>query len=107
LSKIIRPTKEPVMTDEQTPALDLETERSLDTQCLVLELAGQTWHVPFDTLPAIPRVGEKIRLADGRTGHVTEVEYEFAPEAAPVALARALPATASYARPLRIILRVS
>jgi hypothetical protein len=95
------------MTDQQNPGMDPETERSLDAQCLVLELAGQTWHVPFDTLPAIPRVGEKIRLADGRTGQVAEVEYEFAPEAAPVALARAMPATASYARPVRIVIRLA
>jgi hypothetical protein len=88
-------------------ALDFETERNLNAECLVLEMAGQTWHVPFDTLQAIPRVGEKIRLASGSVGKVAEVEYEFAPETAPVELAREMPAGASYARPVRILLRMS
>jgi len=95
------------MSDEQKPDLNPEAERSLDAQCLVLETAGQTWRIPFNTLPAIPRVGEKIHLADGPTGQVTEVEYEFAPEAAPVAVARTLPAAASYAGLVRIIIRLS
>ena len=95
------------MTVPQPPGMDPATERSLDAQCLVLERAGQTWYVPFDTLPAIPWVGEKIRLADGSTGQVTDVKYEFAPEAAPVALARALPAGVAYARAVRIIVRLT
>jgi hypothetical protein len=48
------------MTDPQKPGVDPDTERRLDAQCLVVEMAGQTWYVPFGTLPAIPRVGEKI-----------------------------------------------
>jgi hypothetical protein len=75
------------MNEQTEPTLDLETARSVDAQCLVLEMSGQTWHVPFDSLPAIPRVGEKIRLAGGSAGKVAEVEYEFAPEAAPVRVA--------------------
>ena len=94
------------MTYQQKPILDVETERSLDAQCLVVELAGQTWYVPFDTLPAIPRVGETIRL-NGNAGNVAEVEYEFAPEAAPVRVAREMPAGVSYARPVRIVIRLS
>jgi hypothetical protein len=95
------------MTDQKEPILDLETARSLDAQCLVLEMSEQTWHVPFDTLQAIPRVGEQIRLASGSAGKVAEVEYEFAPEAAPVRVAREMPAAASYARPVRIVIRLS
>ncbi|MBI3796908.1 MAG: hypothetical protein HY268_08065 [Deltaproteobacteria bacterium] len=95
------------MTDQKKPVLDLETERSVDAQCLVLEMSGQTWHVPFDTLPAIPRVGENIRLAGGSAGKVTEVEYEFAPKAPPITLARQMPAAVSYARPVRIVIRLS
>jgi hypothetical protein len=95
------------MTDQKEPILDLKTARSLDVQCLVLEMSEQTWHVPFDTLQAIPRVGEQIRLASGSAGKVAEVEYEFAPEAAPVRVAREMPAAASYARPVRIVIRLS
>ena len=95
------------MTDQKEPILDLRTARSVDAQCLVLERSEQTWHVPFDTLPVIPRVGEKIRLAGGSAGQVAEVEYEFAPEAAPVRVAREMPTTASYARPVRIVIRLS
>ena len=95
------------MTDQKKPVLDFETERSVDAQCLVLEMLGQTWHVPFDTLPAIPRVGEKIRLTGGSTGKVAEVEYEFAPEAAPIRVAREMPTAASYARPTRIVIRLA
>ena len=39
------------MPNLNTPRFDLETERSVDAQCLVVEMAGQTWHVPFDMLP--------------------------------------------------------
>lgn len=95
------------MTDKKKASLDSETERKLNAECLVLEMAGQTWHVPFDTLQAIPRVGEKISIASGSAGKVAEVEYEFAPETAPVELARQMPANASYARPVRILLRLS
>ena len=68
------------MADEKSEIMDSETERNLNAECLALEMAGQTWHVPFDTLQAIPRVGETIRLAGGSAGKVAEVEYEFAPE---------------------------
>jgi hypothetical protein len=95
------------MTDQPELLLDLETARSVDAQCLGVEMAGQTWHVPFDTLEALPRMGEKIRLAGGSTGTVAEVEYEFAPEAAPVRVARETPAAAAYARPVRIVIRLS
>ena len=95
------------MTDQKEPILDLETERSLNAQCLALEMPGQTWHVPFNSLQGIPRVGEKIRFAGGSSGKVAEVEYEFAPEeAAPVEVAREMPAAASYARPVRIVIRL-
>jgi hypothetical protein len=96
------------MTDQKEPILDLETERSLNAQCLALEMPGQTWHVPFNSLQGIPRVGEKIRFAGGSSGKVVEVEYEFAPEeAAPVEVAREMPDAASYARPVRIVIRLS
>jgi hypothetical protein len=54
----------------------------------------------------IPRVGEKIRLAGDGVGKVAEVEYEFAPEAAPVRVAREMPDAALYARPVRIVIRL-
>ena len=95
------------MTEQKESILDLETARSVDAQCLVVEMSEQTWHVPFDTLQAILRVGENIRLASGSAGQVVEVEYEFAPEAAPVRVAREMPAAASYARPVRIVIRLS
>ena len=96
------------MTDQKEPILDFETERSLNAKCLVLEMPGQTWHVPFNSLQGIPRVGEKIRFAGGTSGKVAEVEYEFAPEeAAPVEVAREMPDAASYARPIRIVIRLS
>jgi hypothetical protein len=92
---------------KKNKTMDLETERILDAECLVLEMAGKTWHVPFDTLQAIPRVGETIRLDGGSTGKVAEVEYEFAAEGPPIALAREMPAAASYAGPVRIVVRLS
>jgi hypothetical protein len=46
------------VADKKSKIMDSETERNLNAECLALEMAGQTWHVPFDTLRAIPRVGE-------------------------------------------------
>lgn len=95
------------MADKGSKIMDSETERNLNAECLALEMAGQTWHVPFDTLRAIPRVGETIRLAGGSAGKVAEVEYEFAPEGAPIRLAREMTADALYAGPVRIVIRLS
>jgi len=86
---------------------DLRTERSVDSECLVLEISRKTWRVPFDALQAIPRVGESIRLAGASAGKVAEVEYEFAPDAAPVRVAEEMPGDLSYARPVRIVIKVS
>lgn len=84
---------------------DLETERRIDTQCLILEMSGQTWRVPFDTLHCIPRVGENIRFGVGNSGVVSAVEYEFAPMPPPVELDREMPANFSYARPVRVVIK--
>jgi hypothetical protein len=86
---------------------DLKEERNLSSECLILEISGKTWHVPFDSLQAIPRVGETIRLAGGSAGKVSEVEYEFEPDAAPVRVAEQMPADLSYAKPVRIVVRLS
>jgi hypothetical protein len=95
------------VADKGSKIMDSETERNLNAECLALEMSGQTWHVPFDTLQAIPRVGETIRLAGKSTGKVAEVEYEFAPEGAPIRLASEMAAAALYARPVRIVIRLS
>lgn len=95
------------MADKKNKIMDLETEQDLNAECLVLEMAGQTWHVPFDSLQVIPRVGETIRLAGGSAGKVAEVEYEFATEGPPIELAREMPADALYADPIRIVVRLS
>lgn len=84
---------------------DLTTEPNIDTQCLILEMSGQTWHVPFDTLDYIPRVGENISIVAGKSGVVAKVEYEFAPTRPPVALDREMPDKLSYARPVRIVIK--
>lgn len=95
------------MADKKDKIMDSRTERNLNAECLVLEMSGQNWHVPFDSLQGIPRVGETIRLAGGRAGKVAEVEYEFAPEGAPVELAREMPTGVLYADPIRIVVRLS
>lgn len=95
------------MTTLNTPRLDVETQRDVDTQCLAVEMAGQTWHVPFDKLRMIPRVGETIRLIGGSAGKVVEVEYALVPEGAPVDVAREMPVGLSYARPVRIVIRLA
>jgi hypothetical protein len=95
------------VADQKNKMMDLETERNLNAECLVVEISGQTWHVPFDTLHGIPRVGETIRFAGGSSGKVAEVEYEFASEGPPIELARQMPADALYADPIRIVIRLS
>ena len=82
-------------------------DRSIEAECLVLEMSGQAWYVPFNTLRATPRVGESVRLGDGSVGKVAEIEYEFAPEPPPVEVAKEMPASVSYARLVRILIRVS
>jgi hypothetical protein len=91
------------MAAEESSAFD----RAVADRCLVLEIAGRSWFVPLDTILAVPRVGETIRIAGGDTGKVSQVDYEFAPEPAPVRMAEEMPSDRSYARPVRIIVRVS
>jgi|SRR4030095_214755 hypothetical protein len=54
----------------------------------VLGRSRGTWHVPFDTLPVIPRVGETICLPGGSASKVVEVDYELAHEGTPVDVAQ-------------------
>jgi len=58
------------MTSQNKPLLDLEPERRVDAQCLVLEMSGQTWHVPFDALTALP-----IRAYRRAVGRLTFVRW--------------------------------
>ena len=95
------------MVEAKQTIVDSETERDVDAQCLVLKMSGQTWYVPFDALLTIPRVGERINLTGSSTGKVTDVEYEFAPMATPVRVAREMPDAVSYARPVRIVVKLS
>jgi hypothetical protein len=82
-------------------------ETRLDSECLLLEISGQTWYVPFDTLEWIPRVGETIQVAGGNRGMVSEVEYEFAAQAPPVRVGEQMAGDRLYARPARILVKVS
>jgi hypothetical protein len=84
---------------------DLIAAPNIDTQCLILEMSGQTWHVPFDTLNYVPRLGETISFGAGNSGVVAKVEYEFAPTPPPVELDREMPANFSYARPVRVVIK--
>lgn len=84
-----------------------EAETRLDLECLLLEMSGQTWYVPFDTLEWIPRVGETIQLTGGNRGTVTQVEYEFEPEAPPVRVAEQMPLDRLYARPGRVLVKAA
>jgi len=82
-------------------------ETRLDSECLLLEISGQTWYVPFDTLEWIPRVGETIQVAGGNRGTVSVVEYEFAPQPPPVRVGEKMAGDRLYARPARILVKVS
>jgi hypothetical protein len=75
------------------------------SQWLILEMSGQTWHIPLDNLHMVPRVGDSIRFA-AKSGVVKEVEYELAPESPRVELGREMPANVSYARPVRVVIKV-
>jgi hypothetical protein len=81
--------------------------KRLDSEYLAMEISGETWHVEFDALRSIPRVGESIRLTGGKSGKVVDVEYEFSPQGAPNRLGEEMPTDQSYARPTRIVVRVS
>ena len=82
-----------------------EKDIRIDLECLLLESAGKTWYVPFEALEWIPRVGETIQVIGGSRGTVTQVQYEFTPEAAPVRVGKEMPADRLYARPGRILVK--
>jgi hypothetical protein len=84
-----------------------KTEIRLDSECLLLEISGQTWYVPFDTLEWIPRLGESIQVAGASRGKVAEVEYEFAPDTPPVRVGEKMSGDRLYARPMRIKIKVA
>lgn len=87
---------------------DPEKERRAASECLLLEISGQTWYVPFDSLKWVPRVGENVHITEGNRGKVAEVEYEFTPEAPPVRVGgEEMPSGLSYARPVRIVVKAT
>jgi len=88
-------------------SIDTMNKTAVESKCLAVEMSGQVWHVPMDTLSAIPRVGENIHLAGHGMAEVARIDYEFVPDAAPVRLAEEMPTDLSYARPTRIMLRLS
>lgn len=86
---------------------DLETERRANAECLLLELSGKTWYVPFEILDAVPRIGEKVQVADN-CGRVAEIEYEFTEVGPPTRMdGEEMPGGRSYARPVRVVIRAS
>lgn len=86
---------------------DSEAERRADGECLLVEISGKTWYLPFDMLEAIPRVGESIRVEDNR-GTVSEIEYEFRPVGPPARMGgEEMPRDRSYVSPVRIVVRAS
>lgn len=84
-----------------------ERDTRLDLECLLLEISGETWYVAFDTLEWIPRVGETIQVTGGSRGTVTQVEYEFMPESAPVQIGGEMPTDRLYARPSRVLVKTA
>jgi len=84
-----------------------KAETRLDLECLLLEMSGQTWYVPFDTLEWIPRVGETIQITGGNRGTVTQVEYEFTSEPPPVRVGEEMPPDRLYARPGRVLMKAA
>jgi hypothetical protein len=84
-----------------------ETETGLALECLLLEISGETWYVPFDRLKWIPRVGETIQVTGNRGSTVTQVEYEFTPEAAPLRVGEEMPTDRLYARLGRVLVKTA
>lgn len=85
----------------------LETEHRADAECLLVELSGRTWYLPFDMLKSIPRVGESIQV-EGNRGTVTEIEYKFSPVGPPARIGgEILPEGRSYAGPVRVVVKAS
>jgi hypothetical protein len=84
-----------------------KAEVLLDAECLVLEISGETWYVPFDTLEWIPRIGETIQVPGGNRGTVTQVEYEFTSERPPVRVGEEMPTERLYARPARVAVKAA
>jgi hypothetical protein len=94
----------------RTPSSDLPqgaAENRIQSECLLLDISGQTYYVPFDTLESVPRVGESIQIEGASAGKVAEVEYQFTPANPPVRLGEEMSADRLYARPKQIRIRVS
>ena len=82
-------------------------ENRVQSECLLLEISGQTWYVPFDTLGWVPRLGERIQVEGAKGGNVIEVEYQFTPSKPPVRVGEQMPEDRLYARPMQIRIKVS
>ena len=95
------------MKPRKSETAKTEKETRLELECLLLETSGRTWYVPFDTMEWIPRVGETVQVIGGGRGTVTEVEYEFTPEPAPVRVGEEMPTDRLYARPGRIVVKTA
>jgi hypothetical protein len=94
------------MTPSSVPSQGAEENR-IQSECLLLDISGETWYVPFDTLEWVPRVGESIQVEGRRAGKVAEVEYQFTPANPPVRVGEKMSGDRLYARPKQIRVRVS
>jgi hypothetical protein len=68
---------------------------------------GHPWHVPFDEVKCVPRVGEIVRLPPDLCPHeVLSAEHHFLQQGPPVTLHGEWSSDLLYARPSRVVLKV-
>jgi len=68
---------------------------------------GHQWHVPFEGLKCVPRVGETVVLPpDSHPHEVLSAEHYFLQQGPPMTLRGEWSSDFLYARPARVVLKV-
>lgn len=84
-----------------------ETKDMDEASLIVDDGEGHQWHIPFDEIKCIPRVGETVMLPpDSRAHEILSAEHYFLQQGPPMTLHGESPSGVLYARPTRVVLKV-
>jgi len=84
-----------------------ETKDIGEPSLIIDDQEGHQWHVPFEEINCVPRVGETVMLPpDSRPHQVLSAEHYFLQQGPPVTLHGEASKDFLYARPARVVLKV-
>lgn len=87
---------------------NVDETKDIDEPSLIIDdQEDHHWHVPFEEIKCVPRVGETVMLPpDSRPHEVLSAEHYFLQQGPPMTLHGEWSKDFLYARPARVVLKV-